>query len=145
MGKDERTNGAEREPGEQDEAEDEDEDRVPVAELERFGRCLGGRRADPEGARGRFEAVGVLVAPERKNRGPDEPERHQPQEDPERDAARDQAASQLALVLQHLANQAPAGQLLGLCAKCRQPVGQRRRSRPLLGLHRGERNHSRLL
>jgi hypothetical protein len=102
-------------------------------------RALGGglRRgsADAEAAGSRFQLVGVLLAPEGEEGGCDEPERHEPEEDPERDTARDQAASQLALVLQHLANQRRAGQLLAAGTDRIHPFGPRRRPRLTLGAH----------
>ena len=73
MGQDERANGAEREPGEENEAEGEDEERVSVAGLQRLGGGLCSRRADAEAAGGRLEAVGIEISPERENGGDDEP------------------------------------------------------------------------
>lgn len=90
-------------------------------------QCSFGR----SGRGGRFEAVGVLLAPEGEDGRRDEPERHEPEEDAERDSVRDQAASQLASVL-HLANQGRTRKRLAPSADRRQLFGHRR-SRPTLG------------
>ncbi|MGH3109355.1 MAG: hypothetical protein ACRDQT_00375 [Gaiellaceae bacterium] len=135
MREEQRAHRADRGPGEEDEPEQEDEDSVPITELEGFGSGLSGGGPDSEAAGRRFEPVGVELAPERERGGDDEPEGHEPEEDPECDAARDEAASQVALALQHLAKERRARQRLGPRAHRREPLRKRRRSGWALGAH----------
>jgi hypothetical protein len=92
---DEGAYGAEREPGERDEPDDEHEHEAPVARLERLGRRLGGGGTHAELACGRLEAPGVVLAPAGQHRREHEPERDEPEEDAEGDSAGEQAATEL--------------------------------------------------
>jgi len=91
-----RPNGAEREPGEEEGAEEEGDQRASAAVLQRLGGRLRSGCADAEVASGGFETVGVQLDREGENDGCDKPERQKPEEDAKCHPACDQSASRSA-------------------------------------------------